>query len=548
MTGRGQWWQEAVVYQIYPKSFYDSDGDGIGDLQGIIAKLDVLKLLGVDVLWLNPIYASPEVDNGYDISDYRAINPQFGTLADFEQLLGEAHRRGLRVIMDLVVNHTSDQHPWFIASRQSKDNPYRGYYIWRDGRDGRAPNNWGGHFTQSAWSFDAATGQYYLHVFSPQQPDLNWENPAVRREVKELMAWWLERGIDGFRLDAINLIAKAPGLPDNQGAGDFVFAIDHFCNQPHFHTYMQELHRDIFARQEMLTVGECADLTVADAIAISAPARGELNMAFLFEHTDYYNQVGKDPQKLKEILTRWQTGLHGRGWAGLAFNNHDQPRVVSCFGDDTTHRVASAKLFATLLLTLEGTPFLLQGEELGMTNVEYAAIEEYNDVQTVNLYRERVAAGGEPAAVFAAVKAASRDRSRSPYQWSAAPNAGFSTARPWLGVNPNYVEINLERELADPASVFHYYRRLIALRKATPALIYGEFVAQAAPAALFVYRRRDGDDEFEVALNLSDQPVAYTAAGELLLGNYPAPEKTRLQPYEARVLRISNCQLLIANC
>ncbi|HHY58307.1 MAG TPA: alpha-glucosidase [Chloroflexi bacterium] len=532
------WWQEAVVYQIYPKSFYDSDGDGVGDLPGITSKLDVLKTLGVDVLWLTPIYASPEVDNGYDISDYRAINPRFGTMADFEHLLAEAHRRGLKVIMDLVVNHTSDQHPWFVASRQSRDNPYRDYYIWRDGRDGREPNNWGGHFTQSAWSFDAATGQYYLHIFSPQQPDLNWENPVVRQEVRQIIEWWLDKGIDGFRLDAINLIAKAPGLPDNRGAGRYIFAIEHFCNQPRFHDYMQELHRAVFSRRDMLTVGECADLKVEDAIAVSAPARGELNMAFLFEHTDYYNAFGKDAQKLKEILTRWQTGLHGRGWAGIAFNNHDQPRVVSCFGDDARYRVESAKLFATLLLTLEGTPFLFQGEEIGMTNAVYATIEEYNDVQTVNLYRERVAAGEEPSAVFEAVRATSRDRGRSPYQWSAAPNAGFTTGRPWLGVNPNYVDINLEANLADPASIFHYYRQMIALRKATPALIDGEFIAQAAPAQLFVYQRVRNDARYQIVLNLSDTTVEYTCAGQRLIGNYPATDKQRLQPYEAGVFAL----------
>ena len=538
MSNRGKWWQEAVVYQIYPKSFYDSNGDGIGDLRGIIAKLDMLQALGVDVLWLNPIYASPEVDNGYDISDYQAIHPQFGTMADFEQLLAAAHQRGMRVIMDLVVNHTSDQHPWFIESRNAKDNPYRDYYIWRDGRDDREPNNWGGHFTQSAWTFDQSSGQYYLHIFSPQQPDLNWENPMVREEVRRLMLWWLEKGIDGFRLDAINLIAKTPGLPSNRGEGRYVFAIEHFTNQPAFHIYMQELNRTVFAPHDILTVGECADLRVADAIAVSAPERGELNMAFLFEHTDYYNTVGKDAQKLKEILTRWQIGLHGRGWAGIAFNNHDQPRVVSCFGDDTRYREASAKLFATLLLTLEGTPFLFQGEELGMTNVEYATIEEYNDVQTVNVYREKVAAGGAPQAVFAAVKATSRDRGRSPYQWGGQANAGFTIGKPWIGVNPNYVNINLEDELADPDSIFHYYRRMIALRKQTPALVYGSFTVQAAAEELFVYQRQDGERSYQIVLNFSDRAVSYAAQGDLLIGNYAAPEKDRLQPYEARVYRI----------
>lgn len=531
------WWKEAVVYQIYPKSFYDSDGDGIGDLPGITAKLDMLIQLGIDVLWLNPVYTSPEIDNGYDISDYRAINPKFGTMADFEHLLDEAHRRRLRVIMDLVVNHTSDQHPWFVESRKSKDNPYRDYYIWRDGKDGREPNNWGGHFTQSAWSLDAGTGQYYLHIFSPQQPDLNWENPAVRQEVQRIMAWWLAKGIDGFRLDAINLIAKAHGLPDNFGDGRYVFSIEHFCNQSRYHDYLREMNHAVLARREVLTVGECAALTVNDAVAVSSPERAELNMAFLFEHTDYYNTVGKAPQKLKEILTRWQVGLHGRGWVGLAFNNHDQPRVVSCFGDDVRYRTESAKLFATLLLTLEGTPFLLQGEEIGMTNAVYATIEEYNDVGTVNLYREQVAAGADPEFVFREVQATSRDRGRSPYQWNGRTNAGFTTGTPWIGVNPNHAEVNLQENLADPDSVFHYYRRMIALRKATPTLVYGRFEAEPAPDALFVYRRIDEERTCQVVLNLSDECVEFAPIGLLLIGNYTLPEKNRLQPYEARVYR-----------
>ncbi|HQY91704.1 alpha-glucosidase [Caldilinea sp.] len=538
MIDERAWWKEAVVYQIYPKSFYDSNGDGVGDLPGIIAKLDALAALGVNVLWLTPIYASPEVDNGYDISDYQAVNPKFGTMADFEQLLNAAHCRGMRVIMDLVVNHTSDQHAWFIESRKSRDNPYRDYYIWRDGKNGREPNNWGGHFTRSAWSFDATTGQYYLHIFSPQQPDLNWENPAVRAEVGAIIAWWLAKGIDGFRLDAINLISKAPGLPDNAGAGRYVFAIEHFCKEPRFHTYLHELHQAAFAHHDVLTVGECADLKVADAIAISDPARGELNMAFLFEHTDYYHTVGKDAQQLKEILTRWQTGLHGRGWAGIAFNNHDQPRVVSCFGDDTHYRAESAKLFATLLLTLEGTPFLLQGEEIGMTDARYATIEEYNDVGTVNIYREQVANGADPQLVFEKVRATSRDRGRSPYQWSAIESAGFTTGAPWIGVNPNYLTINLEAELSDPASVFHYYRQMIALRKRIPALIYGEFIAQEAPTTLYVYQRLYQDQRYQIVLNLSEERVAYPCVGDLLIGNYAATDQNRLQPYEARVYRL----------
>ncbi|MDX1522420.1 MAG: alpha-glucosidase, partial [Anaerolineae bacterium] len=349
MTHNPTWWKEAVAYQIYPKSFFDSNGDGIGDLPGIIAKLDYLQTLGVNLLWLTPVYRSPNDDNGYDISDYQAINPEYGTMADFERLLAEAHRRDMRIIMDLVINHTSDEHPWFEESRKSKDNPYRDYYIWRDGKDGREPNNWASHFTKSAWTFDERTNQYYLHLFSRKQPDLNWENPKMRADIQKMIKWWLDNGIDGFRLDAINLISKVPGLPDNKPDGryvlgidgDYIFSLDNFRNGPAFHNYLQELTRTVFSHYDVVTVGECALLTVDDTIDITAPERGELDMTFLFEHTEYYNLVEKDPQKLKEIITRWQTGLHQRGWVGIAFNNHDQPRVVSCFGNDAEYRVPS---------------------------------------------------------------------------------------------------------------------------------------------------------------------------------------------------------------
>ncbi|HMQ54189.1 MAG TPA: alpha-glucosidase [Anaerolineae bacterium] len=546
MTHRPHWWQAAVAYQIYPKSFFDSNGDGVGDLPGIMAKLDELEKLGIDLLWLTPVYRSPDDDNGYDISDYQAINPQYGTMADFERLLAEAHRRGMRVIMDLVINHTSDEHPWFIESRQSKDNPYRDYYIWRDGKDGREPNNWSSHFSRSAWTFDAQTNQYYLHLFSRKQPDLNWENPQVRAEIQAMIAWWLEKGIDGFRLDAINLISKAAGLPDNRPDGryvlgtdgDYIFSLEHFRNGPAFHDYLQELNRNVFRHSDIVTVGECALLTIADTIAITAPERGELDMTFLFEHTDYYNLVAKDPQKLKEIITRWQVGLHGRGWTGLAFNNHDQPRVVSCFGNDTVYREPSAKLFATLLLTLEGTPFLYQGEEIGMTNTYYETILEYNDVATVNIYREKVAAGADPHLVFEQVRQTSRDRGRSPYQWNAGSQAGFTTGVPWLGPNRNYSEINLASNLADPNSIFHYYRQMIALRKQTPALILGEFVAQAAPPELFVYQRLYQEEVYQVVLNLSETQVSYSGSGQLLIGNYEPADPARLQPYEARLYKL----------
>lgn len=536
-----RWWKEAVVYQIYPKSFFDSDGDGIGDLPGIAAKLDYLKSLGVDVLWLNPVYRSPEADGGYDISDYQAINPQYGTLGDFDQLLAQAHRRGLKVIMDLVVNHTSDEHPWFVQSRRSRDNLYRDFYLWCSGKNGKEPNNWASHFTRSAWTFDPQTEQYYLHLFAKKQPDLNWENPSLREEIYRMMRWWLGRGVDGFRLDAINFISKVDGLPDNAGEG-YVFSLEHFKNGPRFHAYLAELRREVLSRYDVMTVGECAALTAEDAIAISAPERGELDMAFVFEHTDLYHNLGQDPHQLKEILSRWQTRL-GQGWVGMAFNNHDQPRVVSSFGSDGEHRVVSAKLFATLLLTLRGTPFLYQGEEIGMTDAYYPTIEEYDDVQTVNLYREKVAAGADPDQTFAQLSRKSRDRGRSPFQWNGEKNAGFSTGKPWLGVNRNYPEVNLERDQGRSDSIFRYYQALIRIRRETPALVYGEFIRIEAPEELFVYDRAYTNEIYRVVLNLSERPAPYQAGGKLLIGNYPLADPAQVLPYEARLYRVSGSKV-----
>jgi len=557
MENQQSWWKEAIAYQIYPKSFFDSNGDGIGDIPGITAKLDYLNNLGVNLLWLNPIYRSPDDDNGYDISDYQAINPQYGTMMDFERLLHEAHRRNMKIIMDLVINHTSDEHPWFIESRKSQDNPYRDYYIWRDGKEGGgAPNNWGSHFSQPAWTFDERTNQYYLHIFSRKQPDLNWENPNVRAEIQRMIAWWLDKGIDGFRLDAINLISKTPGLPDNReegklifqthaqtglpdthGEGSYIFSIEHIKNGPAFHDYLRELRRNVFSRYDIVTVAECGLATIDDAIAVTAPERAELDMTFLFEHTEYYNLVERDPQQLKVILTNWQVGLHGRGWTGIAFNNHDQPRVVSCFGNDTTYRIPSAKLFATLLLTLEGTPFLYQGEEIGMTNTYYDHIAEYNDIATLNFYNEQVAAGVDPCVTFEKAKHASRDRSRSPFQWNAETHAGFTTGTPWLKPNRNYNTINLEHDRQQPDSIFSYYQRMIAIRKHAPALVHGEFIPLESPDEVFAYERIYHDESYHVVLNLSEHPIHYSCKGEVIIGNYEEPDSATLQPYEARLYK-----------
>jgi oligo-1,6-glucosidase len=552
-----KWWKESVVYQIYPRSFYDSNGDGIGDLGGIIQKLDYLKTLGVDILWLNPIYASPDIDNGYDISDYQAVHPQYGTMADLECLIEGIHQRGMRIIMDLVINHTSDQHPWFIESCKSRDNPYREYYIWRDGKDGHTPNNWGAHFTKSAWTFDSHTGQYYLNTFSAQQPDLNWENPTLRTELHRMIQWWLEKGIDGFRLDAISFISKAPGFPDNAtgdsvAAESYVFSLENMMNGPQYHQYLRELNREVLRKFDIVTVGECIGLTVESAIDVSAPERGELNMPFLFEHSDYYLNFGKDPQKLKEILTRWQVGMHGKGWMGMAFDSHDLPRVVSLFGDDTHYREASAKLFATLLLTLEGTPFIYQGEEIGMTNVAFERIEDYDDIHTINLYHELVdERGQDPAQAMSVIHTRSRDNARTPMQWNASPQAGFTTGRPWLKVNANYPSINVAQALSDSSSIFHYFQQLIQLRKNNPALIYGSFDSILPEhEQVYAYTRTLEPVRLMVILNLSAQAVSFElpednprSSLDLLIGNYPVDpaEDGRyfsLQPYEGGVYQL----------
>ncbi|HEX2994328.1 MAG TPA: alpha-glucosidase, partial [Anaerolineales bacterium] len=395
------WWKEAVVYQIYPRSFYDSNGDGIGDLRGIIQKLDYLKELGIDVVWLSPVYKSPNDDNGYDISNYQDIMDEFGSLADWEELLAEMHKRGIKLVMDLVVNHTSDEHPWFVESRKSKDNPYRDFYIWRPAKDGREPNNWVSFFSGSAWQYDEQTGEYYLHLFTRKQPDLNWENPKVREEVFRMMDWWLQKGIDGFRMDVINLISKVPGLPDAPVVSNnrYQFGGKHFVNGPRLMEFLNEMKQKVLSRYDLLTVGETALVTPQDAVMIAGEDTGVLKMVFQFEHMEIDGQKGDDPRRsvgawkltdLKNVMTRWQKGLEDRAWNSIYLENHDQPRSVSRFGDDGKYRVESAKLLATFVHMLQGTPYVYQGEEIGMTNVVFETIEEYRDVETLNAYREAV--------------------------------------------------------------------------------------------------------------------------------------------------------------
>jgi len=553
------WWKESVVYQIYPRSFKDSNGDGIGDLRGIIEKLDYLKELGVDVVWLSPVYKSPNDDMGYDISDYQDIMDEFGTLADWEALLKGLHARGIKLVMDLVVNHTSDEHPWFVESRQSKDNPRRDWYYWRPGQDGAEPNNWVSFFRGSAWQRDDRTGEYYLHLFSTKQPDLNWENPAVRQAVFAMMRWWLDKGVDGFRMDVINILSKVPGLPDApmRGPGRYHWAGQHYVHGPRLMEFLGEMKQQALAGYDTLTVGECVAVTTEQAAELTDAERGPLNMVFQFEHmgldTDPATQMWR-PWKLpelKQVMTRWQKALEERGWNSLYLSNHDQPRQVSRFGDDGQYRVESAKLLGTFLHLQQGTPYIYQGEELGMTNMPFASIDDYRDIASLNIYREAVANGADPALVLAQLRKKSRDNARTPVQWDTSANAGFTTGTPWLKVNPNYYEINAAQALADPDSIFHYYQQLIRLRKAHPVVVAGRYeLLLPDDEAIYAFTRTLPDDQLLVILNFtSGTPVFGLSEGlpadnpELLIANYPvaAGEPIRhlvLRPYEARVYRL----------
>ncbi|WP_026486609.1 glycoside hydrolase family 13 protein [Caldanaerobius polysaccharolyticus] len=552
-----KWWKEAVVYQVYPRSFYDTNGDGIGDLRGIIQKLDYLKDLGVDVIWLNPVYKSPNADNGYDISDYYDIMDEFGTIADFDELLEEVHKRGMKLIMDLVVNHTSDEHRWFIESRSSKHSPYRDYYIWRPGKDGREPNNWVSIFSGPAWQYDEKTGEYYLHLFAVKQPDLNWENPRMRKEIYEMINWWLQKGIDGFRLDAINLISKAEGLPDDPDPhGQRWAGSKYYLNGPKVHDYLQEMYRETFSKYDIMTVGEISGVTPEIGRLYVDEGRKELNMIIHFELMDVDCGPGGKwdivPWKLtdfKRIMYNWYITLKDRGWVALYLNNHDQPRMVSRFGDDGQYRVQSAKMLATLLHTWQGTPFIYQGEEIGMTNVAFDSIQDYRDVETLNWYNEMIKQGDNPERLMKVIHARSRDNARTPMQWNSGPNAGFTTGTPWIKVNPNYKEINVEDALKDPDSIFYYYKKLIELRKTHPSIVYGEInMILEDDENIFAYTRVLGDERLLVVLNFFENEVEFVLPDEvefkdykLLLSNYPVEgdlKKAILRPYETRVYRL----------
>ncbi len=562
MTQR--WWKQSVVYQIYPRSFCDSDGDGIGDLQGIISKLDYLQELGVDVVWLSPVYKSPNDDNGYDISDYQDIMDEFGTLADWEELLAGMHARGIRLVMDLVVNHTSDEHRWFVESRKSKDNPYRDYYIWRPGKDGREPNNWESCFSGSAWQYDEDSDEYYLHLFSRKQPDLNWENPKVRREIFDMMLWWLDKGVDGFRMDVITFISKVPGLPDAPvtGSGPYQWGGQYFVQGPRLMEFLGEMRREVLSKRDVITVGEAPMATTEHAIDLTDAETGPLNMLFQFEHMDLDREPGSLTGKwglkpmelldLKRVMGRWQRDLDAKGWNSLYLCNHDQPRSVSRFGDDGPHRVQSAKLLATFLHMLQGTPYVYQGEEIGMTNVRFASIDDYRDIETLNMYRQEVIErGGDPDRVMAAIHAKGRDNARTPMQWDGSANAGFTSGTPWIRVNPNFPDINVDRAMADPDSIFHYYRRLIRLRKERPIVVYGRYEAILEDhRQIYAFLRVTADERLLVILNFTPgwpdfmQPEGLVWSGtELLIANYPVDESQdirhfTLRPWEARVYRL----------
>ncbi|MBA3062949.1 MAG: alpha-glucosidase [Atribacteria sp.] len=555
-----KWWKEAVVYQIYPRSFKDSNRDGIGDLPGIIQKLDYLKNLGVNVVWLCPVYKSPNDDNGYDISDYQDIMDEFGDMKDMENLLAEAHKRDIKLIMDLVVNHTSDEHPWFMESRSSLDNPYRDFYIWRKGKNGLPPNNWGSVFGGSAWEYDKITDEYYLHIFSKKQPDLNWENPRVREEIYKMMKWWLEKGIDGFRMDTVNMFSKVPGLPDGKIIKGYKYGdgSPYFLNGPYIHEYLQEMNKKVLSKYDIMTVGETPGTTPQIAALYVNWDRHELNMVFNFELMEIdHDPINKWKPKewklteLKKIFTKWYEGLKEKGWNSLFMNNHDQPRMVSRFGDDKKYRIESAKMLATLLHTLPGTPYIYQGEEIGMTNVAFDNIEDYRDIETLNFYREMTKKGLSKEKIMEATHRISRDNARTPMQWSDSPNAGFTTGAPWIKVNLNYPDINVAHDLKDSNSIFCYYQKIIQLRKENLIMIYGDYqLILEDDEYIYSYLRTLNKDRLLIILNFFSSQIIFNLPAninyqekELLISNYNVEEKEGiksiyLRPYEVRVYKL----------
>lgn len=552
-----RWWKESVVYQIYPRSFCDSNGDGIGDLNGITGKLDYLKELGIDVIWLSPVYKSPNDDNGYDISDYQAIMDEFGTMEDFDRMLATAHEKGIKIMMDLVVNHTSDEHKWFIESRKSTDNPYRDYYIWRPAKeDGSLPNNWGSCFSGPAWEYDKTTDMYFLHLFSKKQPDLNWDNPAVRQDVFDMMNWWLKKGVDGFRMDVISLISKEPGLPDKEPGINGYATFNVSANGPHVHEYLQEMRQKALNNADTITVGECSGVTLEEAKKYARSDEKELNMVFQFEHMDVDSdeKAGKwttrkmDLRNLKKILTRWQKGLQDIAWNSLYWENHDQPRSVSRFGNDSDeYREISAKMLATCIHMMQGTPYVYQGEELGMTNCPFNTLDNFRDLESINAFHELTEQGKMTEEdMMAAIGYKGRDNARTPMQWDDSAYAGFSTANPWIMVNPNYTKINARDQVNREDSVFKYYQKLIKLRHESELIVYGTYdLILDDDKDIYAYIRTLGDEKLIVYCNFSENtrevelPEEFTN-GKVLISNYSdakANQKIALRPYEAIVIQ-----------
>ncbi len=549
-----KWWKESVVYQIYPRSFKDSNGDGIGDLQGIIEKLDYLAFLGIDCIWLCPIFKSPNYDNGYDISDYKDIMDEFGTMEDFDRLLDEAHKRGIKVLLDFVANHTSDEHPWFIESRSSKENPKRDWYIWRDGKNGKEPNNWKSIFEGSVWEYDERTDQYYFHLFSKNQPDLNWENKEVRKALKDIVLWWIHKGVDGFRIDAVSHIKKEPGFPDlpNPGREDYVDAMKYTRNVKGIEQWLEEFSRDTFKKYDIMTVGEANGVTIEDAKKWVDEENGYVNMIFQFEHLHLWEKKNRgktDVVTLKNILAKWQKGLENTGWNALFLENHDLVRSVSALGNDRQYWRQSAKMLGAFYFLMQGTPFIYQGQEIGMTNVQFPDIEDYDDIRMRNYYAEERKKGRSHEEIMEVVRRQSRDNARTPMQWSSGPMAGFTSAeRAWIGINENYTEINVEQQLSDPDSILHFYRDMVRLRKKYELFVYGAFTLHLPEhPKLAVYTRTLGAKEAIVICNFSEEDTLFSrpagitpGRSKLLLANYgnasvTFPKTMVLKPYETRV-------------
>ena len=548
-----KWWKEAVAYQIYPRSFMDSNNDGIGDLQGIISKLDYLKDLGIDVIWICPVYKSPNDDNGYDISDYQDIMSDFGTMEDFNELLSEIHKRNMKIIIDLVINHTSDEHPWFIESRSSKQNPKRDWYIWREGKDNKEPNNWESIFKGSAWEYDENTKEYYLHLFSKKQPDLNWENEDMRNEIYKMINWWLDKGIDGFRVDAISHINKEEGLVDMDNPDNlkYVPSFDKHMNVEGIHDYLRELKENTFSKYDIMTVGEANGVKVEQATDWVGENDGKFNMLFQFEHIDLWNSSEFNLPNLKKVWNKWQVNLENDGWNALFIENHDITRVVSSWGDDTRFLKESAKALGLLYFMHKGTPFIYQGQEIGMTNVKFKDINEYDDIRSINEYNQLINQGMSPKDALEHIWNTSRDNTRTPMQWDDSLNAGFSKSNPWIHVNPNYKYINVKEQLEDDDSILNFYKKMIKIKKSSECLIYGKYnLILEDDTNIFAYERILNDEKFLVICNLKSESSNYkyeklTLKYEnLILSNYNVDahkdlNNFELKPWEARLYKIN---------